>query len=57
MKILLIIISLSGLALTVVPSILVFLQEISPADHKFYMIFGMVMWFATAPFWVKEQEL
>lgn len=57
MKILLIILSLAGLALTVVPSVLVFLQTISLDDHKFYMLIGMVMWFVTAPFWIKEQEL
>ncbi|MDZ7690923.1 MAG: hypothetical protein U5K69_07260 [Balneolaceae bacterium] len=57
MKILLIIVSLAGLALTLVPSILVFMQDISLADHKFYMIIGMILWFTTAPFWIKEQEL
>ncbi|MDX1637519.1 MAG: hypothetical protein R3281_06100 [Balneolaceae bacterium] len=49
--------SLTGLALTIFPSVLVFLQEISLDDHKNYMVIGMVLWFATAPFWVKEQEL
>ncbi|MFH5833680.1 hypothetical protein ACG2F4_06415 [Halalkalibaculum sp. DA3122] len=57
MRILLIILSLTGLALTLLPSVLVFLQELSLEDHKLYMIFGMVLWFITAPFWVKEQEL
>ena len=57
MKTLLIILSLGGLALTVIPSVLVFLQEITMEDHKLYMIFGMVLWFTTAPFWIKEQEL
>lgn len=57
LKILLILCSLTGLALTIFPSVLVFLQEISLDDHKNYMVIGMVLWFATAPFWVKEQEL
>jgi uncharacterized membrane protein len=57
MKTLLIILSLGGLVLTVIPSVLVFLQEITLEDHKLYMIFGMIMWFTTAPFWIKEQEL
>ncbi|MDR8390905.1 hypothetical protein NC796_07140 [Aliifodinibius sp. S!AR15-10] len=57
MKTLLIILSLGGLALTVIPSVLVFLQEITLEDHKLYMIFGMILWFTTSPFWIKEQEL
>ncbi len=57
MKIILILVSLAGLALTIVPSVLVFLQEISLADHKQLMFFGMLMWFFTAPFWMKEQKL
>ncbi|SHG57033.1 hypothetical protein SAMN05443144_1359 [Fodinibius roseus] len=57
MNILLKIVSFFGLGLTVVPSILVFWQSLSMEDHKFYMIFGMILWFATSPFWMKEQEL
>ncbi|WP_372638712.1 hypothetical protein [Fodinibius sp.] len=51
------IVSFFGLGLTVVPSILVFLQYLSMEDHKLYMIFGMILWFATSPFWMKEQKL
>jgi hypothetical protein len=57
MKVLLIIISVIGLGLTVIPSILVFMQSISLESHKQFMLIGMIMWFATAPFWIKEQEL
>lgn len=57
MKILLIVISVVGLALTIVPSILVFMQEISFESHKQLMFGGMILWFFTAPFWIKEQEL
>jgi hypothetical protein len=57
MKKILIIISIIGLVLTVVPSVLVFIQEISMEVHKQFMIVGMLMWFTTAPFWIKEQEL
>lgn len=57
MKPLLIVISLAGLGLTIVPSALVFIQEISLEDHKQLMLFGMLMWFFSAPFWMKEQEL
>lgn len=57
MKIELVLLSLAGLALTIVPSVLVFLQMITLDDHKLYMLFGMILWFATAPFVIKEQEL
>lgn len=57
MKILLIILSVIGLGLTIIPSILVFMQDISVESHKQFMLFGMILWFATAPFWIKEQEL
>ena len=57
MKIVLISISVVGLVLTIVPALLVFFQEISPGLHKYLMLAGMICWFATAPFWMKKQEL
>lgn len=57
MKVLLIIMSIIGLGLTIIPSILVFMQDISLESHKQFMLIGMIMWFATAPLWIKEQEL
>lgn len=57
LKVILILISVAGLALTVVPSVLVFVQEISMEAHKQLMLPGMVLWFFSAPFWLKEQEL
>ncbi len=57
MKYVLILVSLIGLGLTVVPSILVFTQTISMEAHKQFMLWGMLMWFFTAPLWIKEQEL
>jgi hypothetical protein len=57
MKVLLIIISIIGLGLTIIPSILVFMQDISLESHKQLMLIGMILWFATAPLWIKEQEL
>lgn len=57
MKIVLILLALAGLALTIVPSVLVFHQVITLEDHKLYMLIGMILWFATAPFVIKEQEL
>jgi hypothetical protein len=57
MTILLKLISLTGLALTVVPSMLVFTESISFDMHTNLMVVGMVLWFATSPFWMKEKEL
>lgn len=57
LKIALIMISLAGLVLTIVPSVLVFMQEITLDEHKQMMLIGMLMWFLTSPYWLKEQEL
>jgi len=57
MKVLLIIASVIGLLLTIVPSILVFTGHMSTASQKNAMTYGMLIWLATAPFWMKEQEL
>jgi len=56
MKILLILISIAGLVLTVTPAILVFSHSITLATHKELMVAGMVMWFFTAPLWIKEKQ-
>ncbi len=56
MRILLIAISIIGLILTVVPSILVFTQNITLETHKQLMLAGMVLWFGTAVFWIKEKN-
>lgn len=57
MKILLKIVSITGLALTVVPSMLVFTDTITFDMHTNLMVVGMILWFATSPFWMKEKEL
>ncbi len=57
MKILLKLLSFTGLALTVVPSFFVFSDTISFEMHTNLMFFGMLLWFFTAPFWMKEKEL
>jgi hypothetical protein len=49
---LLILISVLGLALTVAPSVAVFLGKISWQTHVTLMLLGTVLWFATAPFWM-----
>jgi hypothetical protein len=57
MKKLLIVISFTGLALTIVPSLLVFKGLIGVNSHFWLMAIGMVLWFATAPFWMKSKSL
>ncbi|MEX0646874.1 MAG: hypothetical protein WEA56_13805 [Balneolaceae bacterium] len=57
MTLLLKIISLAGLALTVIPSVLVFTERIMFDTHTSLMLAGMLLWFGTSPFWMKEKEL
>lgn len=57
MKILLKIISFTGLALTILPSVLVFSGVIAMRTHYLLMAVGFVLWFASAPFWMKSQSL
>ena len=47
-------ISYAGLLATVVPSILVFSGAMELDTHKTFMWIGMVLWFGTAPFWLKK---
>jgi hypothetical protein len=51
----LMVISFASLALTIVPSFLVFLQEIGMEQNKTLMLIGTVGWFVTAPYWMKKQ--
>ena len=57
MKRVLIIISFIGLLLTILPSVLVFKGVIEMESHFHLMIVGMVLWFATSPFWMKTKSL
>lgn len=50
------IIALSGLALTLIPSILVFTGALSAPTNKVLMAAGMLLWFTTAPFWIRRQQ-
>lgn len=50
-------ISLLGLILTLFPSFFVFAGSISIETHYKLMIAGMVLWFSTAPFWMKGPSL
>jgi hypothetical protein len=55
MKMLLSGIAWIGLLATIVPSILVFSGTIEPATHKTVMVIGMILWFVTAPFFMKRK--
>lgn len=57
MKAVLKIISFLGLALTFLPSILVFKGIIEMKTHFYLMAAGLLLWFATAPFWMKSKSL
>jgi len=51
------IISFAGLALTIVPSFFVFRGAMVMKIHYLLMAIGCVLWFATAPFWMKSKSL
>lgn len=56
MKLLSVILSIIGLILTIVPSILVFIQIITWYTHANIMLIGAVLWFTTAPFWMHKKK-
>jgi len=49
-------VSYLGLLATVLPSILVFSDAIELRTHKAFMLAGLILWFATAPFWMGRKE-
>ena len=53
---LLVALSASGLGLTVVPAFLVYAGRIDWPMHAWLMSLGAILWFATAPFWMKTRE-
>lgn len=55
MKTILKILSFIGLILTVVPSFMVFNDSITLDMHKWLMLLGTILWFATAPFWMNKK--
>ncbi len=57
MKLILKIISLAGLILTILPSILVFKAVIELKTNFILMGIGIFLWFATAPFWMRSVSL
>jgi len=50
------IISIIGLALNIIPAILTFNDIISFENYKTLMLWGTLMWFLTAPFWVNRNQ-
>jgi len=54
MRKLLVLISISGLCLTVIPSLAVLNGNLAWETHSSLMVLGMVLWFASAPFWFGE---
>jgi hypothetical protein len=50
-----IITALIGLALTIVPSLFVFLGDVSWGDHAQLMFIGMILWFIFAPIAMKKK--
>lgn len=46
--------ALIGLALTLIPSILVFMGSISSTLNKQLMAVGTIIWFVAAPFWFRK---
>ena len=56
MKIILVIVSLIGLILTLLPSFLVFANAISWDTYLLLMNVGTIMWFVSAPFWMEKKD-
>lgn len=56
MKSLLKIISFIALAVTLVPSFLVFKGIISPELSKSLMLIGTIVWFVSASFWMNTSD-
>ncbi len=48
--------SLAGLALTVVPSLFVLGGALGDATNKLLMLIGTLTWLGTAPFWIFKKN-
>lgn len=49
------ILGMASLALTLGAPLLYLFQAIGDGAMKMALLLGMVMWFATAPFWIKAE--
>lgn len=56
MSVILKILSYLGLGLTIVPSVLLLVGYVFP-QYSLLATIGMVLWFATAPFWINKTPL
>jgi hypothetical protein len=56
MKKLLMVASLVGLGLTLIPSFLLLSGSITPASNKTLMLLGTLLWFAAASSWLGTDE-
>lgn len=50
-------ISYLGLVCTILPSILVLKEALTLQNHFWLMGIGLILWFGTAPFWMKSKSL
>ncbi len=50
-------ISYLGLAMSILPAFLVFGDVVSRGTYLWLMILGMAMWFGTASFWVRRDQV
>ncbi|NUO80060.1 hypothetical protein HUU05_08290 [candidate division KSB1 bacterium] len=56
MKKVMIVVALLGLALIVIPAMLVFMNRLSWQTHAHLMLLGTILWFVAAPWWMREVE-
>ncbi len=56
MKILLKLLSFSGLLLTIAPPIIYLFGGMEMDSMKLWMLIGMIAWMASAPFWVNKKK-
>jgi len=56
MKIALFALSMAGLGLTLIPALLVFAGKLAVNLHYQLMAAGALLYFATAPFWMKGKK-
>lgn len=49
-------ISFSGLAISVIPALLVYGGGIAKQTYLGFMLLGMFLWFGSAIFWIKKDD-
>ncbi len=50
-------ISFSGLALTLIPAVLFFKDLVGKNTYYNLMLYGTILWFSSAIFWVRRDDL